>query len=147
MSQAVAALIAGDSSSFYRCSFIGIQDTLCDAWGRHYYEDCYIEGALDFIFGQAQSMYQVPTDRCSSKIDIQFRVKCLVVPQTFFASQFDPNSVTGCYNFHAEMHDYDSECPNKPSIRDGSRAVERRGPERVCVQVMHGEWNCRDLSG
>ncbi|OAY77298.1 putative pectinesterase 29, partial [Ananas comosus] len=58
MSQAVAALIAGDSSSFYRCSFIGIQDTLCDAWGRHYYEDCYIEGALDFIFGQAQSMYQ-----------------------------------------------------------------------------------------
>lgn len=59
MSQAVAALVAGDKSAFYRCSFVGIQDTLCDLTGRHYYQDCYIEGALDFIFGQGQSIFEV----------------------------------------------------------------------------------------
>ncbi|KAJ3685973.1 hypothetical protein LUZ61_015137 [Rhynchospora tenuis] len=58
MAQAVAALVAGDKSSFYRCSFVGIQDTLCDLSGRHYYKDCYIEGAIDFIFGQGQSIFE-----------------------------------------------------------------------------------------
>ncbi|KAF3340515.1 putative pectinesterase 29 [Carex littledalei] len=58
MSQAVAVLVAGDKSAFYRCSFVGIQDTLCDLTGRHYYQDCYIEGALDFIFGQGQSIFE-----------------------------------------------------------------------------------------
>lgn len=56
---AVAALVAGDRSSFYRCGFVSVQDTLSDLLGRHYYEGCYIEGAIDFIFGYGQSIFQV----------------------------------------------------------------------------------------
>uniref|UniRef100_A0A0E0JHI2 Pectinesterase n=1 Tax=Oryza punctata TaxID=4537 RepID=A0A0E0JHI2_ORYPU len=58
MAPAVAALVAGDRSSFYRCGFVGLQDTLSDLLGRHYYERCYVEGAVDFIFGEGQSIFQ-----------------------------------------------------------------------------------------
>lgn len=56
---AVAAMIYGDKSSFYRCGFFGLQDTLWDGQGRHYYHLCTIQGAVDFIFGSAQSIFQV----------------------------------------------------------------------------------------
>ena len=59
MDQAVAARILGDKSAFYRCGFFGLQDTLWDVQGRHYYKSCTIEGAVDFIFGDAQSLYEV----------------------------------------------------------------------------------------
>ncbi|XP_008457276.1 probable pectinesterase 29 [Cucumis melo] len=55
---AVAAMITGDKSSFYRCGFYGVQDTLWDNQGRHYYHRCTIQGAVDFIFGAAQSIFQ-----------------------------------------------------------------------------------------
>ncbi|GFP92857.1 probable pectinesterase 29, partial [Phtheirospermum japonicum] len=55
---AVAALIQGDKSAFYRVGFIGLQDTLWDVQGRHYFEQCTIQGAVDFIFGSGQSFYQ-----------------------------------------------------------------------------------------
>ncbi|KAK1695158.1 hypothetical protein QYE76_011855 [Lolium multiflorum] len=58
MAPAVAALVAGDRSSFYRCGFISVQDTLSDLFGRHYYENCYIEGSTDFIFGNGQTIFQ-----------------------------------------------------------------------------------------
>ncbi|KAL2467094.1 putative pectinesterase 55 [Abeliophyllum distichum] len=55
---AVAARISGDKSAFYKCSFLGFQDTLYDEIGRHYFKDCTIEGAVDFIFGDGQSIYE-----------------------------------------------------------------------------------------
>ncbi|XVF72765.1 hypothetical protein PTKIN_Ptkin12aG0146700 [Pterospermum kingtungense] len=55
---ALAAKIYGDKSAFYNCGFIGLQDTLWDVEGRHYFKDCYIEGAIDFIFGRGQSIYE-----------------------------------------------------------------------------------------
>ncbi|KAJ4973555.1 hypothetical protein NE237_006729 [Protea cynaroides] len=55
---AVAALVAGDKSSFYKCGFYGLQDTLWDMQGRHYFKSCHIEGAVDFIFGMGQSIYE-----------------------------------------------------------------------------------------
>ncbi|KAI3968703.1 hypothetical protein MKX01_028853 [Papaver californicum] len=48
--RAVAAFISGDKSSFLDCGFIGVQDTLADAFGLHYFYNCYIEGAYDFIW-------------------------------------------------------------------------------------------------
>ncbi|PIA61028.1 hypothetical protein AQUCO_00300510v1, partial [Aquilegia coerulea] len=56
--QAVAAFIQGDKNSFYQCSFIGLQDTLWDSLGRHFFQNCYIEGSVDFIFGDGQSVYE-----------------------------------------------------------------------------------------
>ncbi|CAD5170187.1 unnamed protein product [Musa acuminata subsp. malaccensis] len=55
--QAVAALVGGDRNSFHDCAFIGYQDTLCDYRGRHHFDKCWIEGAIDFIFGFGQSVY------------------------------------------------------------------------------------------
>ncbi|XP_021606613.1 probable pectinesterase 29 [Manihot esculenta] len=56
--QAVAARILGDKCAFYECGFVGLQDTLWDEEGRHYFNSCYIEGSVDFIFGQGQSIYE-----------------------------------------------------------------------------------------
>ncbi|XP_030513194.2 probable pectinesterase 8 [Rhodamnia argentea] len=56
--QAVAFRIAGDQASFWGCGFFGAQDTLHDDSGRHYFRDCYIQGSIDFIFGDARSLYE-----------------------------------------------------------------------------------------
>ncbi|KAI9128844.1 hypothetical protein K1719_000327 [Acacia pycnantha] len=56
--QAVALRISADTASFYGCKFLGAQDTLYDHVGRHYYKDCYIEGSVDFIFGNALSLFE-----------------------------------------------------------------------------------------
>ncbi|XP_043703228.1 probable pectinesterase 53 [Telopea speciosissima] len=56
--QAVAFRISGDTAAFWGCRFLGAQDTLYDHMGRHYYKDCYIEGSVDFIFGNGLSLYE-----------------------------------------------------------------------------------------
>lgn len=55
----MAARVEGDKNSFYRCGFVGLQDTLWDSLGRHYFYRSSIVGAVDFIFGAGQSMYEV----------------------------------------------------------------------------------------
>ncbi|XVE81374.1 hypothetical protein DITRI_Ditri15bG0058400 [Diplodiscus trichospermus] len=55
---AVAAMISGDKCFFYKCGFSSVQDTLWDDQGRHYFKRCTIEGAVDFIFGNGQSIYE-----------------------------------------------------------------------------------------
>ncbi|RHN57487.1 putative pectinesterase [Medicago truncatula] len=55
---AVAATISGDKSAIFNCGFLGYQDTLWDRTGRHYFKNCYIQGDVDFIFGEAQSFYE-----------------------------------------------------------------------------------------
>lgn len=59
--QAVALRITGDCAAFYNCGFYGSQDTLNDDMGRHYYKNCEIVGSIDFIFGDAQSLYKAMT--------------------------------------------------------------------------------------
>ncbi len=73
-SQAVALHITGDREIFRHVRFLGFQDTLyadsklCHTPGdgttchaaRQYYADCYIEGHVDFIFGDAKAVF----DRC-----------------------------------------------------------------------------------
>ena len=61
--QAVAVLLAGDMAAFYGCGFYGGQDTLFDYAGRHYFRDSYIEGTIDFIFGDAKSVFKVRLTR------------------------------------------------------------------------------------
>ncbi|KAM1047007.1 hypothetical protein FF1_026383 [Malus domestica] len=56
--QAVAFRISADTATFWGCSFLGAQDTLYDHLGRHYYKDCYIEGSVDFIFGNGLSLFE-----------------------------------------------------------------------------------------
>ncbi|KAL5698604.1 pectinesterase [Ranunculus cassubicifolius] len=56
--QAVALRIAGDKSMFYKVNIIGSQDTLLDLTGAHYFYNCYIQGSIDFIFGNGRSLYE-----------------------------------------------------------------------------------------
>ncbi|MBC7796072.1 MAG: hypothetical protein H7Z37_04275, partial [Pyrinomonadaceae bacterium] len=57
-SQAVAALVEADRATFKNCRFIGWQDTLYAKNGRQFYQNCYIEGHVDFIFGQASAVFE-----------------------------------------------------------------------------------------
>ncbi len=57
-SQAVAMLVEADRAIFRKCRFLGWQDTLYAKNGRQYYVDSYIEGHVDFIFGQAAAVFE-----------------------------------------------------------------------------------------
>lgn len=56
-SQAVAVVAEADRVVFKNCRFLGWQDTLYAKGGRQYYKDSYIEGHVDFIFGQATAVF------------------------------------------------------------------------------------------
>jgi pectinesterase len=58
--QAVALRIEGNRASFYNCKMLGFQDVLFLSGNgvKQYFEDCYIEGTTDFIFGAATAMFQ-----------------------------------------------------------------------------------------
>jgi len=55
--QAVAIVVRADKAIFKHCRFIGHQDTLFADYGRQYYVDSYIEGTVDFIFGNATAVF------------------------------------------------------------------------------------------
>ena len=77
-SQAVAIFVGADRAVFRRCRFLGWQDTLyingpnCQfvpqplsetdaancAGGRQFFDRCYIEGHVDFIFGNAAAVFR-----------------------------------------------------------------------------------------
>ncbi len=56
--QALAIRIDGDRDVFRRVRFLGWQDTILANRGRHYFEDCEIVGAADFIFGGATAYFE-----------------------------------------------------------------------------------------
>lgn len=69
-SQALAMLITGDRAIFHNVRLLGNQDTLftgskdCTPNGepctpaRQYFSDCYIEGNVDFIFGDGKAVFE-----------------------------------------------------------------------------------------
>ncbi|KAI3995435.1 hypothetical protein MKX01_006657 [Papaver californicum] len=56
--QAVAIRVTADRCAFYNCRFLGWQDTLYLHHGKHYLKDCYIEGSVDFIFGNSTALLE-----------------------------------------------------------------------------------------
>lgn len=46
-----------DKLGFYGCQFKSYQDTLYAKKGTQYYSNCYIEGAVDYIFGAASAWF------------------------------------------------------------------------------------------
>lgn len=57
--QAVALRAEGNRLAFKNCKFTGFQDVLFLSGNgvKHYFEDCYIEGTTDFIFGAATAVF------------------------------------------------------------------------------------------
>lgn len=56
--QAVAINGTGDRAVFDNCQFLGWQDTLYAHTGRQYYENSYISGRVDYVFGDATAVFQ-----------------------------------------------------------------------------------------
>ncbi|KAL1627174.1 hypothetical protein SLS56_006512 [Neofusicoccum ribis] len=56
----LAASIYGSRIAFYGCSFTGWQDTLLtgNTNGYQYYESCYINGAIDYIWGYSKAYFK-----------------------------------------------------------------------------------------
>ncbi|KAJ6896647.1 hypothetical protein NC651_022745 [Populus alba x Populus x berolinensis] len=50
--------VSGDRAAFYGCGILSYRDALLDGTGSHYYSNCYIEGATDFICGNAASLFE-----------------------------------------------------------------------------------------
>ena len=68
--QAVALRNNGDRQSFYNCKMLGYQDTYYTQGGltgpdRLYNKHCYIEGAVDFIFGRDVVLFDSCTIFCN----------------------------------------------------------------------------------
>ena len=56
--QALAIRVDGDRAGFRNCRFLGWQDTILLNRGRKYFENCYIAGHVDFIFGAATAWFE-----------------------------------------------------------------------------------------
>lgn len=61
--QALAINVNNDRCAFKNCRFLGGQDTLLanNAGKKQYYKQCYIDGTVDFIFGNAAAVF----DNCT----------------------------------------------------------------------------------
>jgi len=57
-SQALALKITGDRAIFRNMRFLGNQDTVYAATHRQYFTHCYIEGNVDFIFGDGKTVFE-----------------------------------------------------------------------------------------
>ncbi|KAJ9154612.1 hypothetical protein P3X46_027931 [Hevea brasiliensis] len=71
--QSVAAFVGADKVAFYHCAFYSTHNTLFDYKGRHYYDSCYVQGSIDFIFGRARSIFH----SCELFVIADMRVKIL----------------------------------------------------------------------
>ena len=94
--QGVALMIHSDKAIFRHCRFIGWQDTLYAASGRQYYKDCFIQGHVDFIFGNATAVF----DRC----EIQSREAGYITAQ----SRLTPDGPTGFVFYECKLSAEDS---------------------------------------
>lgn len=91
--QAVAISVHSDKAAFEKCRFIGWQDTLYAASGRQFYKDCFIEGHVDFIFGNAAAVFE--------DCEIHSRGKGYVTAQ----SRITPDGPTGYVFYHCKLTD------------------------------------------
>ena len=70
--QAVACFVSADRVMFKNCRFLGNQDTLY-TYGkgcRQYYEDCYVEGTVEFILGLSKAVLKTCTNQIVGKRNI-----------------------------------------------------------------------------
>ncbi|MED6148905.1 Pectinesterase 31 [Stylosanthes scabra] len=65
--QAVAFRVTADRCAYYSCRFLGWQDTLYLHYGKQYLRDCYIEGSVDFIFGNSTAILEHCHIHCKSQ--------------------------------------------------------------------------------
>jgi pectin methylesterase-like acyl-CoA thioesterase len=57
-SQALAINVSADRAVFRNMRFLGNQDTVYASKGRQFFSNCYIEGNVDFIFGDGKAVFE-----------------------------------------------------------------------------------------
>ena len=87
--QAVALRIEGSRASFYNCKMLGFQDVLFLSGNgvKQYFEDCYIEGTTDFIFGAATAMFQNCTIHSKKNSHVTAASTNSIIPYGFVFKQ------------------------------------------------------------
>lgn len=117
--QAVALLVKADEAIFTNVRMTGWQDTLCaDGNARQYYQNCYIEGNVDFIFGNAQAVFE--------QCDIVSNGGGYVT-----AASTDSNKSTGYVFIDSRILKKDS------SVADRSVALGRPWRANACVTYVN----------
>ncbi|KAJ1558611.1 hypothetical protein HK096_009088 [Nowakowskiella sp. JEL0078] len=90
--QAVAVSANGNYQGYYGCSFKGYQDTLYVKSGYQYYSYCYIEGAVDYIFGDASVWFNQCTIASNGPGAITASSRELSTDQGWYV--FDSSTIT-----------------------------------------------------
>ena len=103
-SQAVALAVTGDRAVFDRVRLLGAQDTLyaasrkCAAEpcpvSRQYFRDCYIEGHVDFIFGDANAFFDHCEIHALAHPEIMLTAHSRTAPEQEKAYVFDHCRIT-----------------------------------------------------
>ncbi|XP_027353250.1 pectinesterase-like [Abrus precatorius] len=109
--QAVALRSGADFSAFYKCSFVGYQDTLYVHSLRQFFRDCDIYGTIDFIFGNAAVVLQ----NCNL-----YARKPLENQKNLFTAQGreDPNQNTGISILNCKVASSADLTPVKTSFKN-----------------------------
>ena len=97
--QAVGLESDGDKASFYNCRIIGNQDILFtnNDNSRQYFQDCYIEGTTDFIFGSSTAWFE----HCHIHSKKNSHITAASTPQTHpFGYVFNDCVLTGDTTLH-----------------------------------------------
>jgi len=98
--QAVALEVRGDKAVFINCRIIGNQDILFlnSEKSRQYYQNCYIEGTTDFIFGSATAWFE----QCHIHSKKNSHITAASTPQNHpFGFVFDDCILTGDSTIHS----------------------------------------------
>lgn len=127
--QALALYVDGDHIEFDDCRFLGNQDTLFTAPlplaplqkngfagpkehaprinGKHYYNNCYIEGTIDFIFGSATAYFE----QCElfSKLNTNIKEEVVNPIKGYVTAASTPEGQEYGYVFHRCR--FTSNCP------------------------------------
>ena len=61
---AIAVWVHGTRCHFRDCAFLGYQDTICLYGKLVYFKHCYIEGAIDIVFGPSTAVFQQCAIHC-----------------------------------------------------------------------------------
>jgi polygalacturonase len=105
-SQAVALAVTADRAVFRNVRFLGAQDTLYAAGrscrsetgpclpARQYFRDCYIEGHVDFIFGDAKAVFDHCTIHAIAHSEVMLTAQSKKYPEQDSGYVFDRCTVT-----------------------------------------------------
>lgn len=97
--KAAAQRVSGDRAAFFGCGILSYRDTLLDGTGSHYGSTCYIEGATDFICGNAASLFEVSATFYVLLRKNYTRANCMLEKETVLVNVTNNAKIQHLYSF------------------------------------------------